>query len=197
MRLILIRHGQTQSNVDHLLDTGFPGAPLTELGLEQAAALAETLAGDEIEAVYTSDLIRARQTGRPLADALDVPLSTHPGLREIFAGVDDMAVDWMPYVSVLDSWHETPNAKLPGGESAVEFMTRFDSAVREIVETGLQTVALVSHGAALRVWIPATAKNIPVGAARHWRLNNTDTVVMDHADDGWRLVRWADDVFAD
>jgi len=56
VRLILIRHGQTQSNVDHLLDTGHPGAPLTEEGLEQAATLVDRLASEPIEAVYSSDL---------------------------------------------------------------------------------------------------------------------------------------------
>ena len=52
MRLILIRHGQTSSNVADLLDTGEPGADLTELGREQAAVLPQSLAGEEVDAVY-------------------------------------------------------------------------------------------------------------------------------------------------
>ena len=65
MRLILIRHGQTQSNVDHLLDTGHPGAPLTAEGRRQAATLVDRLAAEPIEAIYSSDLTRARQTAEP------------------------------------------------------------------------------------------------------------------------------------
>ncbi len=62
MRLLLVRHGETPSNVHHLLDTAVPGPALTELGEAQAAALPEALAGEVIEAVYASPLLRARLT---------------------------------------------------------------------------------------------------------------------------------------
>ena len=55
MRLLLIRHGRTASNVTRLLDTAPPGAPLDDVGLDQARALADTLADEPIEAVYASD----------------------------------------------------------------------------------------------------------------------------------------------
>ena len=60
MRLILIRHGQTTSNVDGLLDTAEPGAGLTSLGFVQAAALPDALGGESIELLYASTLVRAR-----------------------------------------------------------------------------------------------------------------------------------------
>lgn len=193
MRLILIRHGQTQSNLDHLLDTGHPGAPLTEAGLAQARTLVDRLADEPIEAVYSSDLTRARQTAEPLAASKGVTVTQHPGLREIFAGVDDMSEDWVPYVSVLDTWHTDPESKLLDGENWPEFQTRFDAAVAEIVASGVEVAALVSHGAALRVWIPFVCANTTAGDARHWRLENTDVVAIEGDDRGWNLVSWADE----
>ncbi|HSN11451.1 MAG TPA: histidine phosphatase family protein [Propionibacteriaceae bacterium] len=192
MRLILIRHGQTQSNLDHLLDTGHPGAPLTEAGLAQAATLVDRLADEPIEAVYSSDLTRARQTAEPLAASKGLSVTPHPGLREIFAGVDDMSDDWVPYVSVLDTWHTDPENKLVDGENWPEFQGRFDAAVAEIVASGVEVAALVSHGAALRVWIPFVCANTTAGDARHWRLDNTDIVVIEGDGRGWNLVSWAD-----
>lgn len=192
MRLILIRHGQTQSNLDHLLDTGHPGAPLTDAGLAQAETLVERLAHEPIEAVYSSDLTRARQTAEPLAASKGLPVTEHPGLREIFAGVDDMSDDWLPYVSVLDTWHTDPENKLVDGENWPEFQERFDAAVAEIVASGVEVAALVSHGAALRVWIPFVCANTSAGDARHWRLDNTDVVVIEGDGQGWNLVSWAD-----
>lgn len=192
MRLILIRHGQTQSNLDHLLDTGHPGAPLTEAGLAQAETLVERLAHEPIEAVYSSDLTRARQTAEPLAASKGLSVTQHPGLREIFAGVDDMSDDWVPYVSVLDTWHKDPENKLVDGENWPEFQGRFDAAVAEIVASGVEVAALVSHGAALRVWIPFVCANTTAGDARHWRLDNTDVVVIEGDAQGWNLVSWAD-----
>ncbi len=194
VRLILIRHGQTQSNVDHLLDTGHPGAQLTDDGLRQAASLVDRLAAEPIEAIYSSDLTRARQTAEPLAASKGLTVRQHPGLREIFAGVDDMSADWVPYVSVLDTWHTDPENKLADGENWPEFQERFEAAVAEIVASGVQVAALVSHGAALRVWIPFVCANTTAGDARHWRLDNADVVVIEGDDDrGWSLVSWADE----
>ena len=193
VRLILIRHGQTQSNVDHLLDTGHPGAPLTELGLTQAASLVERLADEPIEVMYSSDLTRARQTAEPLAAAKGLTVVQHPGLREIYAGVDDMSPDWMPYVTILDTWHTDPENALEGGENWPQVQQRFEAAIAEILDSGAQVAALVSHGAALRVWIPFAAANVPVGGARHWRLDNTDYAILEGDRDGWTLVSWADE----
>ena len=57
MRLILIRHGQTNSNVDGLIDTDEPGTGLTGLGFVQAAALPDSLGGESIDVLYTLSLI--------------------------------------------------------------------------------------------------------------------------------------------
>lgn len=92
MRLYLIRHGQTPSNVQRLLDTGEPGPGLTELGRQQAEALPEALAGAGIEALYASSLVRTQLTARPLADALGLEPAIRPGLREIGAGDLEMEI---------------------------------------------------------------------------------------------------------
>lgn len=193
MRLILIRHGQTQSNIDHLLDTGHPGAPLTREGLEQAAGLVDRLAAEPIEVIYSSDLTRARQTAEPLAASKGLTVTEHRGLREIFAGEHDMSDDFVPYVSVLDTWHTTPENKLAAGESWIEFQERFEEAIDEIADSGVKVAALVSHGAAMRVWIPFVCANTTAGDARHWRLDNTDCVVIEGDRHGWNLVSWADE----
>ncbi len=62
MRLLLIRHGQTPGNVLGQLDTAHPGPGLTELGEQQAAALARSLANERIGLLYASTLIRTQIT---------------------------------------------------------------------------------------------------------------------------------------
>lgn len=69
MRLILVRHGRTSSNVGFQLDTAAPGADLDEAGRAQADALVELLAEHPITAVYTSNLVRTQQTAAPVAAA--------------------------------------------------------------------------------------------------------------------------------
>ncbi len=193
MRLYLIRHGQTDSNVKHLLDTAHPGAPLDELGLSQAEALADRMADVSLDAVYSSDLLRAVQTATPLAARRGLEVQQLPGLREIPAGVEEMNEDWSVYLATLDKWMTDPLAKLEGGEDANTFMTRFDDAIAQIAAAN-EVAALVSHGAALRVWTPFRATNIQTGTGAHRRLANTAMIVAEgDPEAGWRVLSWGDE----
>src|SRR5690606_5754760 len=82
MRLTLIRHGQTPSNVRGLLDTGAPGPGLTALGAAQAAALPRLLDGSPIDGVYVSTLIRTHRTAEPFAAARALDPVELPGVHE-------------------------------------------------------------------------------------------------------------------
>src|SRR5690606_13810229 len=86
MRLILIRHGQTSSNVADLLDTAEPGADLTDLGRQQASAVPRSLADEDIDVVYASTLVRTQQTAEPLVAERGLELRVRDGVREVRAG---------------------------------------------------------------------------------------------------------------
>src|SRR4051812_46351978 len=68
VRLLLIRHAQIPSNVLGVLDTGAPGPSLTDLGREQARALAATLGDEPVEAAWASTLVRTQETIGPAAE---------------------------------------------------------------------------------------------------------------------------------
>ena len=93
MRLILVRHGQTSSNISRALDTTEPGPDLTNLGRAQAAALPRMLDGTPIEAIYASTLVRTQQTAAPLAAAHGLDVQVRAGLREVSAGELEMRFD--------------------------------------------------------------------------------------------------------
>ena len=80
-RICLIRHGETAWNAE-LRIQGHRDLPLNGSGLAQAEALAGRLAGQRFDALYSSDLLRARQTAQPLADVLGLPVRLEPELRE-------------------------------------------------------------------------------------------------------------------
>lgn len=197
MRLILIRHGETQSNVDRLLDTAHPGAPLTDRGLQQAHDLAEAIAHEDIDALFVSTLPRTQQTATPLAERRGLQPTVIEGIHEIAAGVEEMNADWTAYVGMLESWSpENLDAKLENGESAREFMERFDGAIAAIEAEGHRSVAVISHGAALRVW--ALAKDPGVAAHIAGPLHNTESIVLNGSPaDGWKVERWGQHDFSD
>ncbi len=192
MRLLLIRHGQTASNVARLLDTAYPGAELDETGLLQAEALVTLLEDYPLDAIYVSDLVRSQQTAAPLARQRGLEPLVRPGLREIQAGDYEMSQIWEDYVTVIVGWHTDPDSRIPGGESGHEVRARFDAVIQEAYDAGHETVALVSHGAIIRTWASSVGAVTPEflrGAALH---NILVVEVHGTPDTGWRVVRWGD-----
>lgn len=196
VRLLLIRHGQTPSNVRGALDTGFPGPGLTPLGQAQARAVPEALAHEEIAAIYASPLVRTQLTASPLVAGLSLDLRVQLGLEEIAAGAlemrnDDEAVQ--AYGLCLEAWMcgELDRA-MPEGPNGHAFAARFDSALCEIAgrHGSDETVAVFTHGAAIRVYT-ALRSDIDAEAATELSIMNTGMSVL-HGDprSGWTLEAW-------
>ena len=194
MRLILIRHGQTPSNVGGHLDTAVPGPGLTELGHEQAAALPMALAGEKIDAIYVSNQVRTHLTAAPLAKVLGTTPVIRDGLREISAGDLEMRNDResvMTYLGVVRGWAHDLSLRVPGGESGHEVFDRFDGVVREIAASGVHTAAIVSHAGMLHFWVPAVALNIDAEFSSTHQITNTAVIVLNgNPDDGWQVESW-------
>jgi probable phosphoglycerate mutase len=83
--ILLARHGETDWNRERRWQ-GRADRPLNDTGRTQARQLAEVLASREIDAVYASDLLRARETAEIVADRLGLPVGLDPGLREVDVG---------------------------------------------------------------------------------------------------------------
>jgi len=193
VRLFLVRHGQTHANVARQLDTAVPGLDLTDEGRAQARWLADRLGGEDLGAIYTSDLVRTQQTAAPLAELLGLEMVVLPGLREIQAGDYEMSTEWQPYIDAVVRWRDEPDHAIPGGESGAGFMERFDAAIARIAADGHESAVAVSHGAAMRVWCSASL-GLPADFFDGRRLDNAHVVTMEgDADVGWRLLAWGDE----
>ena len=199
MRLYLLRHGQTSSNVDHLLDTAVPGADLTALGRDQAAALVDLLGEKGIGAVTASTLVRTQQTAAPLAAHLGLEVAVADGLREIEAGDLEMLGDEpsvLRYLAVVSRWLEGDLATAePGAEDGHAFFARYDRAVLDAVAAaraaGIETLALVSHGAAIRCWAGSRVRNVSPEFVVATGLENTGVVALSGSpEDGWTCDSW-------
>ena len=154
-KLLLIRHGETAWNAEHRIQ-GQLDIPLSPLGMLQSARLAESLASEPIEAVYSSRQSRAWLTAAPVAARLGLQVVAEPRIRErsfgIFEGLtlDEIAAR---YPAEFIKWRERDPAWRPeGGESGQQLIDRVMSAVTEIsARHKNQTVVLVSHGGVLDV----------------------------------------------
>jgi alpha-ribazole phosphatase len=154
-RLLLARHGETAWNASRRYQ-GQTDVPLNETGRHQADALAHRLSGEEIDAIYASDLQRARETAEAIAACHELPVRADPRLREIAFG------DWEGLTSEeikeqdaesLTAWYDDPlHASPPGGEMLRQAARRAEAALEEITARHLdKTVLVVAHGGILRV----------------------------------------------
>lgn len=184
MRLLLIRHGQTGSNLAGSLDTAAPGAPLTALGRRQAAALPSVLAHERIDMIVSSQLTRALQTAQPLADARLLTTRTADGLREISAGALEMRSDVESreaYIDCAAAWMEGDlGRRMPGGTDGKDFVDRFESVIDAIgAEVGDGTAVLSTHGGAIRVFTALRALDAGVGREQAFRIMNTGAAILE------------------
>lgn len=178
-RIILVRHGQTTSNVERLLDTDPPGAELTELGREQASAVGTELASycgagngslGRIAGMYCGISLRTQQTAMLAARAIEKAaglgeraLRVHPtvGIHELAAGEMEMRGDeeaHHAYAVAMAGWlRGDAEARMAGefGESITDILARYQPVLETIAtehELGTKDrdVIVVSHGAAIR-----------------------------------------------
>jgi probable phosphoglycerate mutase len=150
--LLLVRHGETDWNADGRLQ-GQTDRPLTDYGRRQARELAEQLADEGLEAIYASDLARARETAEIVGERLGLPVELDPDLREkdwgTWEGLTSVERDRVEFV----------------GESTEAHQERILRALRRISERhpGDERVLVVTHGGSMRrVQTAALGMALPV-----------------------------------
>jgi len=168
--VLLARHGQSDWNASRRWQ-GHAERPLTERGREQARALAARLAHIDLDAVYSSDLQRAAETARAVADAQGLEVVELPGLREVdvgsWSGLTRAEAE-ARFPEGFARWKEG----YPGwddGESYEAMTERVLSTVLRIARDheGGRTL-VVSHGGPIRA-IHAAALGLDVHAYRRMR----------------------------
>jgi probable phosphoglycerate mutase len=196
VKLMLVRHGETASNLKMALDSLPPGPPLTDLGQEQAKVLAEALADEPVVAIYASTAVRAQQTAAPVAARHNMAARVVEGVQEIFCGDIEGRSDREAYgvfVKTATAWMEGDlDLALPGGESGRQVLDRYLATVEEITRDVTEgTVVLVSHGGAIRLAALALTPNVRTSLAEGGLLPNTGRIVLESDGTGWRCVAWS------
>jgi probable phosphoglycerate mutase len=194
-RIFAIRHGETAWNVDSRIQ-GHLDIPLNEVGLWQAGRLAQALAEESLDAVYSSDLSRAWQTAQAIAGAADCPLTPDRGLRERGFG----QFEGLTYAEIETRWPEDslrwrkrdPDWAPPGGESLNRMRERVLSTATDLARQHLGgQIVLVAHGGVLdMLYRLATGQGLQ--APRAWQLGNAAINRLLWTPEGFTLVGWAD-----
>lgn len=154
-RLLLVRHGLTDHNIDRRV-AGYTNVDLNEEGFRQVEKLNKRLADEKIDAVYSSDLQRAVDTAKGAVSGRDIEITTCYELREMnfgeaeemtFAELNEKYPDLARSVMNVDT-----GVSFPGGESFADFVERVQAFLKTLEKFNEDhTVLIVSHGATLKV----------------------------------------------
>lgn len=196
MRLILVRHGQTQWNLERRFQGGGSDIRLNELGRRQARCSGLALKTEKIDAVYSSPLSRARDTAREIARHHRLRVRVEPGFTEIDAGdLEGALFERLPQEqpAFWKQWREgTGSIACPGGESLDDMMERTWAALGRIrARHPGDTVVVVSHTfTVLSLFLRAL--EMDTGLFRRLRLDVGSITVLDLDGDRARLVKFND-----
>jgi probable phosphoglycerate mutase len=170
---------------------------LNDTGRWQASRLAAALVDEALVAVYASDLARAAETARTIADAARLPMQLDVGLRErgfgIFEGhtFEQIEQRW-PEQSLRWRKRDPDFGADGGGETLRGFYARvIDAATRLAARHPGDSIALVAHGGVLDCLYRAAAR-ISLQAPRTWQLGNASINRLLYTPQGFTIVGWGD-----
>jgi probable phosphoglycerate mutase len=194
--LTFIRHGETDWNRQQRFQ-GQIDVPLNATGHAQAARLATRLAGSRPDALFSSDLLRARETAAPLGSAWSLPALPLPGVREQSFGVLeglDVPTIRERHPDLWQQWlvHRSDFA-LPGGESLRQFNARVLAAVGALAEAHAgRHVVVVTHGGVLdMLW--RSAHGLSLDGLRDCAIPNTGINRLRWHEGALHIDIWGDD----
>lgn len=190
-RVFVARHGEADYESELLSDAG---GWLTILGRDQARVLAESMVGERIARVWTSDMARAVQTGEIVAAQLGVDVIVRTGLREFGVGhAAGTNGDPDPFAETFAAWLDGDlAARIPGAESGTEVVERYGAVLDEIADSHRgEAVLVISHGGVMCMALSALARNLALSHSRDLPLANCDVVGVEADADGWVARSWA------
>lgn len=193
-QLILVRHAQTQANVQGLWQGQNFDSQVTPLGRLQIEAAARRLGAEKenVVAVYTSPLGRAMQTAQGIGAALGLDPVAEPGLIEMdFGELDNwtLAEIAAKRPDFFAAWLDQDNQELtwPGGESRRDFAARvLDAYERMLARHPEKTIVVVAHGGTQALAV-ALMLGWPLNIASTYRLNNCSLSRLVYRYEHWIL----------
>ena len=194
-KLVLIRHGESQWNLENRF-TGWVDVPLSPKGIEEAKAAGKKLAGFKFDRAFSSVLARANETMRLVLEGIGqtgIPIEKDKSLNERMygelQGLNKAETAKKFGDEQVKIWRRSYDVRPPGGESLKDTAERvlpyYDSRIKPYVLKG-ETILIAAHGNSLRALVMQLEQltreqvlelNIPTGAPLLYELDNSGKVL--------------------
>ena len=151
MKIFLIRHGETTGDLEGRYGGSYDDH-LTQHGQDQLKETAKKLTGKDIEIIFTSKLIRAKESAKIISSEVNCAVEIIKGMEERHYGI----LTGLTKSEALEKYpeavgaHTNTNNTDPEGESFTDFQNRVLSTFKELVLKEYSVVAIVSHGGPIK-----------------------------------------------
>jgi 2,3-bisphosphoglycerate-dependent phosphoglycerate mutase len=195
-RLILLRHGESQWNLENRF-TGWVDVPLSRKGIEEAKTAGDKLRGFKFDRAFTSVLTRANETLRIVLDAIGqtgIPIEKDKALNERMygdlQGLNKAETAQKYGDAQVKIWRRSYDVRPPGGESLKDTAERalpyYEEKIKPYLLKG-ETIIIAAHGNSLRALVMQLDRlskeevlelNIPTGVPLLYEFDDSGTVLL-------------------
>ncbi|MCE7746679.1 MAG: histidine phosphatase family protein [Candidatus Heimdallarchaeota archaeon] len=196
MRVVLIRHGQSEGNILQVIQ-GQEDYPLTKKGEEQAhKAGRELKETHHFDRIYSSDLLRATKTAEIIASYFNgMEITFSEKLRELhfgsFQGRKSLELTDEDKVCLNSCWNNSTK-RYPDGETVEELSARVTEVFSEITNSNTEnsTILIVCHRRTLFCLLKQILGSVPIVAAEWFKNCSVNELMRDKSTDKWQLTRF-------
>ena len=197
MKLYFIRHGESEANTQHVISNRASRFGLTELGREQAGSLVEKLRDIPVSAIFSSPILRAKETADIVSRAFYLPYQVTEALREYDCGYLEGKSDvesWKQHRKYYDDWtvHRNYTSKPTAGENFIEIQNRFLPFIESLKHRENEYILLIGHGGLFQLMLPLVLINIDDEFVKSHGIGHTDYVIAELGFDGFVCFQWGE-----
>lgn len=193
VKFIIVRHGYSTSNLDNTL-TGQQDVPLTEIGIKQGQLASQYIFDNyKIDAIYSSDLIRAVKTVEKLSNLTNLPIIKDKRLREIGCGVwEGLPVSLLmdKYEDKYSKWRAYLDEGCPQeGETFTQVKERAFEVLKEIATNNDgKTIVVATHGGLIKVFQGACLGVASKEVGKIPYVTNASIFELDYKDEKFNIA---------
>jgi broad specificity phosphatase PhoE len=203
VNLYFVRHGESEANTRHIISNRESTFPLTPKGVQQAEALAAKIRGIPFDAIFSSPVLRARETTDILSAALGIPYQVTEALREYDCGILEEKSDeqsWGSHNQYYEDWvlRGQYTNKPEGGECFLDIQNRFVPFIENLTHGNEdKSILLVGHGGLFTLMLPLVLTNIDHAFTTSHGMGNAEYVLARQGPDGLVCLQWGERVLID
>jgi len=197
MKLYFVRHGESEANTQNVISNRESHFGLTESGKEQAIILADNLRDVPITSIFSSPILRAKETADIVSRAFYLPYQVTEALREYNCGYLEGKSDeesWKQHRRYYEDWILRHNytSKPTAGESFMDIRNRFLPFIESLKHRNDENILLIGHGGLFHLMLPMILTNIEDDFVISHGIGHTECVIAEQHSDDFVCLQWSD-----